>query len=448
MNIYSEVFMCKKATKIEEVMLTCGYFPLSSEDLTNFYINTDEARGVNLLQELSVLYKKLPDLCSQVICLGHRGVGKSTMFFQFEQEMNLDYEIVSFSVQDSFDTEKISFTDLLCLIYKTLLENYKDLLEDSDDLQQVYDLWNSTQKEETIQARSASLKVGAQAECSLGTKLLKLVSQISSTLNFSSDSRRTVTHHIQTFITDYIDSLNSLVLMIERKCSKHLLLIIDDLDKISQSSTTDIFVEHPTYFKKINLRLVLTAPIWLKYMPEFAGVCSSSFTKAVRYPMIAVVDCNHNKIPHGYNALHDIVMAHVEQSLISDSALDLAILMSGGQIRDLLEIISNAAAFCLQVSGSSIIDDLSVRKAFQNLQESFEDRLRKEDADILMKIIKNPLDLLDTSYSKLHELMYSGAILEYNGKQWRGVHPAAMACLVKSGLLSTDDFRTYTLFDL
>lgn len=107
--------MCKKATKIEEVMLTCGYFPLSSEDLTNFYINTDEARGVNLLQELSVLYKKLPDLCSQVICLGHRGVGKSTMFFQFEQEMNLDYEIVSFSVQDSFDTEKISFTDLLCL---------------------------------------------------------------------------------------------------------------------------------------------------------------------------------------------------------------------------------------------------------------------------------------------------------------------------------------------
>lgn len=443
----TEGIMTTKATKLEEIIQTCGYYPLSTDDLAKFYVNTDDARGVNLLQELKTVFSLIPGLYPQILCLGHRGAGKSTMFFQLTKELENNYDIVSFSIQDSFDMEKITFTDLLCLIYKTLLEKYKDELEDQGALQQIYDLWYSTQAEEMVERRKSDLSVKAEAEGGLVTKVLKLVAQVTSSLNFSSESRTILTRCIQRHIVDYIDSLNHLMVALEESIPKPILMIIDDLDKISMTSTKDIFIEHSMYLKKIRLRLVLTAPIWLKYMPEYVSY-SVNYTRIVRYPMIAVVNSEYDVSPKGYQALKQIALARIDEALVSGKALELAIFMSGGQIRDLLMLLSNAALYCLSYGTSNIIDEIAVRKAFQNLQESFEDRLRTADAELLQKIIQSPQKLLDISPDQLYDLMYSGVILEYNGMQWRGVHPAAMACLVKSGLMSEDEFRKYVKFDL
>ena len=145
----------------------------------------------------------------------------------------------------------------------------------------------------------------------------------------------------------------------------------------------------------------------------------------------ALFEYKDNEI--GRAILKKIVYARVSEGLIVDDALELAISYSGGVIRDLLQLISSAASDSKDL-GKEKIDENDINDAFISLQNRFHDLLRTSAIAVIKAIYKNPYGIIDDEYStQFFKLLKNEAIIEYNGKQWKGIHPAVLKCLENSG---------------
>ncbi len=436
----------KKAETLAEVCVTCRYFALDNDDLLKFYVDTSAARGKNIIESLKSYFNVLPEVFKQVLCLGHAGCGKSTMFYQLERSLNSSYNVIRFSVQDTLDMKNITFADLLCAIYQKVFEYCSPFLHDTAKLKQAYETWNSTITINREAQTSAEIGVSAEAGMGFSGKFLKLLTNLTSSLKMVAEDRTQIQTEIKRHMPMYVDLLNELIDECNQVLDKPILLMIEDLEKILNiESVTDIFVQQVGYFHKIKLNFLLTAPISLKYSSDYRAITQPNFSREFVYPMIAISDPVRKEQPNE-NALFDykdneigrailkkIVYARVSDGLIVDDALELAISYSGGVIRDLLQLISSAASDSKDL-GKEKIDENDINDAFISLQNRFHDLLRTSAIAVIKAIYKNPYGIIDDEYStQFFKLLKNEAIIEYNGKQWKGIHPAVLKCLENSG---------------
>lgn len=421
-----------KAKILDDVNFTCAYYVLSSDNLNSFYVDTDKARGGHMLNELRQNFVYRDGIYQQVLYMGHVGSGKSTLISKFGEFMQNNYHVVKFSIQDLLNSEDPSFSDLLYALYYMIFSEFKDRLNKIDKklLFEIYNRWNATITVEEEERKSADIDV----EAGINLKLGGLFSKISNSLKMNSENRKTIKSTVSANVTDYINSLNKLLDACSKISDKPLLFIIDDLEKrMTEESAREIFINRGGLFKDIRLRVLLTAPILLNYVPERTTVLQQNFTSIVKCPMIMVTNSDGNKNTLGIETLKEIIYKRVDKTLIDDKALEDAILFSGGVLRDLLKMMRDAACQAA-IQGDAKICITHIEMAKQQLQSDYENVFRSSYLNVVKDIYINSRRPIDDEHIFL-KLISAGIIIEYNGKQWKGIAPAIVNYLKEQGLL-------------
>ncbi len=431
----------EKATKLSEVRSTCATYPLDREELTKFYVDTSEARGVDMLRRLTLHFNYTPGIYQHVLYLGHRGSGKSTILYQLEQKLKDTYKVIRFSVQEHLDANQINLVDLLFVMYERIFSTCEDVLNETGKeykiLKKIYEDWYSTVEWEQEDEIATSSEMSAGAEISLSAKIINLFAKINSAFRFGTVEKQTIRNQLRKNIPDYIGNLNQLTELVAETYGMPVLFMFEDLEKISPESAETLFIKESMYLSMVHAHMLITTPIHLKYSIEFKRVTNQYFPLIERCPMIAICDAQKERNNIGYETMRKIVYARVSEELIDKDTLELAISYSGGVIRDLFAILRDASLNA-EVSYRDTITVDDIEKAFVYLQEFFSDTIHDIHIPVIENVYKNPQGPITTS-DVFIELMGAEVIIEYNGEQWRGIHPAVSAYLNKRGILQNQE---------
>jgi len=228
-----------------------------------------------------------------------------------------------------------------------------------------------------------------------------------------------------------------------QKEGRDLVLIIEDLDKVSLDAADEILISNPAPLADLECKAVFTAPIWLLCNPRSA-VLDNSFRRVI-LPMIRVKERAGGPSREGRETLRNILNRRLdmEQLIVggsNGSAFTLAIEKTGGVLRHLFEVLTTAAttadyAVKRKHRKQPRITKGDVRYGLDQLKSELVRRLGvlglppeyKEEItvqamlDRLRKLAKNPRRMDSDLINLL--LLQAHAVIEYNGEGWHAAHP-------------------------
>ncbi len=298
-----------------------------------------------------------------------------------------------------------------------------------------------TKLDTTAKTATSTLETEAEASANFswfGTGL-KLLARIRSGFVGSSDHRTFVRTEVKKRSEELIQSVNNFLgkvveaLKAAGKPSR-LLIVQDNLDRLSRSAATHLFGDSADLLKKLNGTFVWTPPVGSQLAPINIELQFNTFVM----PSISVrkKTGTPNKIAiEGLTALVEkrlvTALTFAKPALVRD-----LILLSGGSIRDLIKLIERARLNA-RVDGHTVIEASDVKAAAQQLAVGLENSLFPSSVFFpiltrvaLSKTVAAPADEqltsveVETRREFFHTLIVSGAIMAYNGEgNWFDVHP-------------------------
>ena len=126
-----------------------------------------------------------------------------------------------------------------------------------------------------------------------------------------------------------------------KKTQRELLVVVEDLDKtpVSPQQLLELFLQYGPVFQALRVSLIFTIPVWLVYSP---GAERLPLEKAMIHDT-PVFDKKHEPDPRGRNAVLTVLQARVSPSLFAEGPRERFVVASGGNLRDLFNMISDAA---------------------------------------------------------------------------------------------------------
>lgn len=444
----------KPATTLTEVRDNCSPRPLAESELAAFYQESDAGRD-----ELNSLREQLKDQFEKstsvwrVLVYGHRGCGKSTELNKLKGQLGPNWFIVGFSIQDYLPAVGIKAEDILLAIAAAIFDKASKeqppLEVDEKLLKSVHSFFSDATITETND-RQSELKMEAGAGVKEGgfwSKLLGLHASLKAELNFGSKSEQSLVSKIRRKPSELVFALDSVIETVRlalEKQQRKLLIIVEDLDKIGLAEAHDIFVKNAILLAQPKANIIYTIPLFTFYSSE-ADAIRSQFQERLPFPMLKVVDLQGNKAP-GYDIVHKIVRKRVAPGVLDDSALDLLIRGTGGVLRNLFEALHMVAGF-RNIKGGKIQRD-DIRAALDRMSVDIGVQIgwplddkgqRKDPKDLYDKLAAIARDqaakkrVLPQNDPTHEVLLKSGALIEYNGQRWLGVHPLARKYLADLG---------------
>ncbi|MBN8683930.1 MAG: hypothetical protein J0L99_14905 [Chitinophagales bacterium] len=443
----------RKATRLEEIYKVFSGEPLSVEDLDQFYCRTSEARGDhNPRRTLARVLRSNEDKNLHYLFVGYKGCGKSTEMNHLQKDLQNDFLVLNYSIQQELDPAHLSYIEIFIVTMERL---FTVALEQNIPIRDEYltriQSWISTKE---IQEIRDKYNITGEAEIGADGKLgIPYFQQFFHKFKVSAKSSRSLKEVLKTNVepklSDLLDQCNDLLWEIRiklRKQGKHdLLIIIEDLDKIPLDRAQDLFVNYASQLTLLKANVIFTFPIALYHSPRFNEI-KAHFHDVYELPMISVVNKDGSVNPPGFEAMQQIVSLRMEPGrLLEDpSILSGMIFKSGGVLRDLFLFIRNAAEFALdQDRGIITIKDWEraqqkLRKEYaNNIAEDYEEEngLKVEDYyKVLVELAQSKTKQLDNTTAAMR-LRQNLCILGYNGEGWCDVHPLVKDVLRERGKL-------------
>jgi hypothetical protein len=160
-------------------------------------------------------------------------------------------------------------------------------------------------------------------------------------------------------------------------------------------------------------------------------------------PDIAVYRRDYEPDETGIGALFDVIYRRVDESLLDERLARALAIASGGNIRDLFDLV-HRASLAAEVRGALKIEHEDALEAIRNLRGIYKQQLGETFFDAQNKItIKDKLDKLTALYRGepaaqiadriLYLLLRHRMVLQFNGEGWYGVHPLVVDILKEQG---------------
>jgi len=386
--------------------MTLSPKPLATpEELKAFYREEmNETRGGDKIQRLKLgLKRALASNQQYKACLmGHPGVGKSTELNRLTNDAEVQQNFRAFKFNVLTDLDPINFNplDIVLLIIIELVEQTKNFAEKPDDknLQELKD-WYSTTKITHKQSSNSDVTIGAGGgvtEKSLWAEILNLFASLKGEMRFASAREKEVTDHRFSRINDLIKIANKIINECNQKLYKkeqHYWLIIgEDFDKngVSPDAIHKLFIDYGHIIHDLNLNLIFTIPIGL-YNSSNAVKLAFPNDKCLTIPDTAVFNPDHSANETGRKAITKVLETRVNLDLFAEGQLERIIIASGGNIRDLFALVSDASDEAI-LQGKTKIETNQVSLAIGNLKTEYERRLGQ-----------NPFDLDQINYGQKAE---------------------------------------------
>ncbi|MBS9388157.1 MAG: AAA family ATPase [Dolichospermum sp. WA123] len=399
---------------------------ITAEEITKFQV----PYGHDLIGELEHLVLDSDKNTNQLFFAGHLGCGKSTLLAEFARKFDHHYLTIFFSIADLIEANSINHINILFAIAIQIMDKAKqENIQIHEDKKQRFFNWfqDKTQIEESM--RAAKLEVG-----------FDFWSFLKSKLKAEASIREVIETKFKRDFRDLIDTLNLIATEVSLACKKEIVVIIDDLDKLSLAIVKQIFQDNIKVLLQPNFFIIYTIPIptirdgvLKKYiesetgnpifvMPVLEIYCKGESHQEGATPVMEHID-----------KLQKILRKRIDETLLEDDILLKITLSSGGVIRELLRIAQRCCSLVLVElrqkarKGESIdhvrIDETILQQALDILRDEMTITLSKTDREILKETYTNYRPD-DPKQQEFLDLLHNICVIEYkNPETWYDLHP-------------------------
>jgi hypothetical protein len=370
---------------------------------------------------------------------GHRSCGKSTLLSECAHNQEDLYFTVFFSIGAVSELADVDHTNILFAIGVSMLSAAEEQgVEISQSVKDSLYKWFN----KILQTN----KTNEGGKLSLDLTFVKLK------LQRESETREEIRKKFEKRIEDLIGKLNEIAAIIADAANKPVLVIIDDLDKISKPDLAlSIYSHNLNALIAPQFSIIYTLPIAFYRDYDVMGSLESVLPEPVLLmPVLKLVpkdkrrsitdDCTSPAIGTLHQAI-DRRLPNEFKQIIEPIIARQIVLMSGGVLRELIRIVYR----CLEVAKrqayldptlTSMKIDLAIfTEAIRKIRLEFQPALGQPSYEILTTTYRdfNPVDPGDAEFLKLLHRLY---ILEYqNDSMWYDVHPIIEDILRRQNLI-------------
>ena len=390
-----------------------------------FYQETSAVRDGASYEFYKGLYRRIKDSNThdRLLVVGHGGCGKSTELHMLIKKLSDDnFAPIHIDAQDDLDLYNFTYIDIFMLIVERVAQYAKerDLKNVDAHILSAFQKALSTKTASEYWAEGAEASVDASISVSASIPFfLSGMAKITSALKMASEVKEELRREISPRIYDVVGALNTFVEHISELASRQIVIIIDGLEKCRHERVRKLFVEDITAILDIKAHLVIACPIAV-YRSADAGVLSSYFTTPVVIPMIKTHHEDGSPFPEGVDVIEALILKRAESSFFEEDVLKTIISNAGGSLRDTCYLLSNSA-FEASMRDRETVDMDSVNVT-----------LKKFTSDVFFRVDAKLYPRVKEIYNGNHlakqepeqsELLYCGAVFEYNGDRWIDLHP-------------------------
>jgi hypothetical protein len=350
---------------------------------------------------------------------GHQGSGKTSTLNKLaaDPEIKQKFFVVQFSIKDELNIADLTYTDLLVAMGARLYAVAENALRLNDKLKKDLDDWSAEVSHVWTKTDQAEAKV----EGGIGAFFLKATGL----LKTGFEDKREFRQKFEPRVPQLIDIINRIIAAVEtypKAGNQQVLLIIDDLDKPPVDAAMDLFFSKGTILAQPQCKIIFTVPTSLLYSGQY-NVVKRSFGEPFILPNFKIMEQNGGRNDLAWERMREVVLRRLDKELIAVQALDDAVEMSGGVVRELVRIIHSAASRAVATNANST-QQPHVEQAVDKLRMEYSFTLtRQEYIDILRQVHETKL-LRSDDEKPLLDLLHNLFILQYpNGPGWYGVNP-------------------------
>ena len=430
------------AHKIADIINAFQSKPLTIEELDDFYygdtmpVRTGN-RDASPILDISEACKT-PSDSNVFLLLGHRGCGKSTELNHMSKHLQEDgYPVRTIDCAADLDLNSPVFEDLLILMGDALLSiAYEYGCELDPALQKFLETyWNEVERDWTA-IGSGTLESGVKVEAKTPTllRVLRLSVAMKGILKYNEQRRTIYRQHISRRLSEWTKAMNQIADAISEKLEgRQPIVIFEELDKLQPNEAWGVFYDQARTLSAFRFPVIYTFPIALFYDAKFHAL--ESHFKAWNFPMIKVAKLEGGRNEAGFAAIRALLRLRADvDALLADGVLDLMIEKTGGSLRDLFAVITEAALLA-KWGDHATIEAEDARYALVTLQSKLTRWIEKKHYAFLADIAQGNREQIEDK-EMLLEMLQGGIVLEYNGTRWYSVHPLVEDFLRQQKLLN------------
>ena len=351
---------------------------------------------------------------------GHRGCGKSTELNRLIENPAIvqKYWPILYSVRDNCDFNDLQVEELLLTMGAEIFGQYEESGHQlNSGLLQELEEW----KGRTIQrltekgavfAPKGIIKGGAGFDISqfFLSALLKVKTE--------HVTREAIRQEVKPRVSELVDIINDMTADIFAQQGRPVLLVIEDLDKPPLSIARRLFGESFNILTQPSCSIIYTVPVALYFDPAYVPIRERSYflPNVKLHPK----EDRTQQDRTGWQTMRGFVLSRMDDQLMTDEALNLAVHMSGGLFRELARIIQDSILRTLTL-GKIQAQKEHVASIVARIRNEFRRLLTEDNRRYLLKIRQNH-EMRDPD--RLMPLLHLLAVLEYvNDENWCDTHP-------------------------
>ncbi len=376
----------------------------------------------------------------KLLLSGHTGCGKSTFLnlLRVHPKIEGPFFPVKFSIQDILDPNDATHIDiLLSLVIQTLIaiDEAKDITINIEQtlLRKAEELYRELagllrREGETTSRRSRQVEAGTETGVNLNSIIAWFKSTLLARFKVENETRETVRQYYKPKMTDFLRTIDDVLLRIQAALQdKRLMILIDDTDKIPPSQGLDIFFENGQHLSAPKTNIV--------FMVDTSLSCSSKYATIVGkigheefFPAIKTIERDGSTsatTKANQRMLRELVRQRAGKEFFPDTALNKAVEMSGGVVRELIRILQEAMFRARGRVRNNHVDEAVIR--VRNGYNLYSDHVK-----VLKAVLESPNwfqtseeEVTEKLESILLDLLYMPALFQYrNGEdKWYRPYP-------------------------
>ncbi len=398
------------------------------------YVNCSAVRGdEDVVTDLGRIVRRSHEFTYQLYS-GYRGSGKTTELLRLKKALEDKGHVVVYFAADEEDlsVQDVQYTDILLACTRHLLLGLKERA----DPHLILD-WLKKRLQDLQEVMSREIKID-EVNLQVG---LQEFAKLTAAVRAEPSQRQKIREQVEPHMESLIAAVNDFIEDAKKDLPENtkLLVIADNLDRIvpifrdnQRSNHEEIFLDHHEQLKNLNCHIIYTIPIFVVYS-DFATVLKDYYGISQVLPSIMVREENSEEpyLP-GLEILQTIIQVRVSKplrdSLVpdvfeSEEVLQQLCLMSGGHVRDLVQLMQEA----INKTETLPIEARAVQSAVDRLRDVYRRAVQENQWEVLKKV----RDSRKIFNDKMHRsLLFSRFLLEYRYSEdggdkriWYDVHP-------------------------
>ncbi|NOR78456.1 MAG: hypothetical protein GQ523_08570 [Methanophagales archaeon] len=410
-----------KATNLIEAYNNFVVEPLKTEEeFKDFYVERPK-NAPSPIEELKDRIENA-DSAKKYLFLGFRGCGKSTELNRLSRMIDRNrFLIVSYSIRE-LDVSDFDFRDffgsMALKIYDIAEKEIKLEANIKDDFLDFMMHVTKVSEEDVTKYRGMGISFSNFILLKLGRE---------------AKTREYIRKELETKISDLIQKLNWLTMEVETKTEKRIVVIVDDLDKLTRvKQAEDFFYKNYGLLIQPKCFVIYTFPIPLTFNPYYENV-RPAFDDDIILPQLPVKSKDGKRLnEENINFYKGIVEKRMDLDLIEENALEEAI-VSTGKTSEFISIMRDAAIKAYRGEKGGITKE-EVGKALEKLRRTYDRTLTEAHKKRLLEIYDKKEardDNIDDSTSR--DLLFSLTAVEYEDEEgrWCDINPLLMPLVEK-----------------